>query len=73
MNWKVWFAWLTFGALTPGAPDGQVSGTPGTTSGNTINVRSGTGVDWTPAGKVVNSTFTFSAALDWFAEYEEIT
>lgn len=39
----------------------------------TIPVSSKSGFDWTPSGKYVNSTFTFSStAMQWFAEIENL-
>lgn len=37
----------------------------------TVPVSSKSGFDWTPSGKYVNSTFTFSSTnMQWFAEIE---
>lgn len=45
--------------------------TPNTTAGEGIKVHANTGFDWTPSGRVLNSTFTFSSHFEWFAEYED--
>jgi hypothetical protein len=45
----------------------------GTFTGEPIPVSSKSGFDWTPSGKYVNTTFTFSStAMQWFAEIENL-
>ena len=45
----------------------------GGAAGEPIQITSGVGFDWSPSGKVVNSTLTFSSTnLQWFAEIEDL-
>ena len=51
------------------AADGTFTMDHGGTTFPSVTVRLGTGFVWTPAAKVVATTFTFSASLDYYIEY----
>lgn len=45
----------------------------GGTTGEPIQIAANSGFDWSPSGKVVNSTVTFSSTdMQWFAEIEKL-